>query len=155
MVDEFWAGFAKQANSMTEIGGGLGHAFSALKNVSKSGLGKATAAAGDAAAKVKGAASAGFERAVAQPSAVRAAEAAKASEAAQAAKAKSRWGLGTTAKPQQQAGAKPGSGPFQKARTYGRGMVAGGALTAAGFGLASMHRHMNQGAMEPLPPGYR
>lgn len=119
MNSSFWLGFEKQASSMSEIAGGLGHAANAFKGRVAQGLGKAKSVASDT-----------FERVMAQPG---------------------------TRKPPMGAAApkgKPQPSFLTKARIYGKGAVAGGAVTAAGFGIHSMARSANQGAMQPMQQGY-
>lgn len=41
-----------------------------------------------------------------------------------------------------------------KAKTYTKGMVTGGVITSAGFGLNAVRNKANEGAMQPIPQGY-
>jgi len=125
--NSFWLGFEKQANSMSEIAGGLGHAAGALKTLGS-----------QAASKAKTMAHNAFTHITNQPGTA----ARLRREAEQAG-----GSVGKKA-------AKPQPSFLTKARIYGKGAVAGGVLTGGAIGLHSMAHSANQGAMQPMQQGY-
>lgn len=50
--------------------------------------------------------------------------------------------------------AAPYAGALGRAKTYTKGMMTGGVLTAGGIGLNSLRHKANEGAMQPMQPGY-